>query len=234
MIVFSRDEKWAERLRRLAGQGGWAVEARADLPRVAREAPSEHALIVLDRALTSKTPADAVKILRVNHPLAAIVLACADSELGADAVSVVLSSGADETVGKSWEDWRLLSLLSAVRDRAIAAAVRVSADGALKAERRSRRVFARARAGGRWAEVPLPAAEFSLLWLLLSADGEAVSRARLLDALGAGAGREVEAETVSRRVLSLRRALAPWKGAIETVRGGFYRLVSSARRRSMT
>jgi DNA-binding response OmpR family regulator len=69
---------------------------------------------------------------------------------------------------------------------------------------------------------------------LLQSEGDAVSRERLLDVLRQSAGREVEAETVSRRALSLRRALAPWKGKIETVRGGFYRLVSSSRRRSTT
>ena len=122
--------------------------------------------------------------------------------------------------------------MSALRDEVLASAVRVSVDGALKAEKRSRRVFFLRR--GRWEPLEVAAAEFALLWTLLSADGEAVSRESLLAALRQTAGRDVEAETVSRRALSLRRSLAPWKGTIETVRGGFYRLVSSAARRRST
>ena len=233
MIVFSRDEPWVERLRRLAARGGWPFESRDGLPRSARGEFSENVLVILDRELAARSPSGVVKGLRGLHPSAAVVLACGDSELGADAMAAALSSGADETVVKSWADDRLLARLSAARDRAFSAAVRVSDDGGLKAERRSHRVFARAR--GRWTEIALPAAEFALLWRLMSAGGEEVSRERLLDELGAGR-REVEAATISRRMLSLRRALSPWKGKVETVRGGCYRLVppASSRRRSTT
>ncbi|MDE2141841.1 MAG: hypothetical protein KGJ84_05460, partial [Elusimicrobia bacterium] len=72
------------------------------------------------------------------------------------------------------------------------------------------------------------------LWSLLGARGEPVSRERLLSELSAVSGREVEYETVSRRALSLRKSLGRWKGTLESVRGGFYRLTSSARRRSTT
>ncbi len=227
MISVARDAAWAERLRRFAERGGWPFAAAETAP-APGSATGEHALVVLERAAVRGPLTRAVAELRASFPSARIAVAFSEGELGTDGVAAGLASGADEVLVKTWPDERLFARLAAARDAALAAAVRVSADGLLKAERRSRRAFVRAR--GRWTELPVPAAEFSLLWLLLSHEGSAVSRGRLLDALRDAAGREVEIETVSRRALSLRRALAPWKGKIETVRGGFYRLVSSCRR----
>ncbi|MDE2491811.1 MAG: response regulator transcription factor [Elusimicrobia bacterium] len=230
MIVFSIDEAWLKRLRALAASRGWEFDARAALPGAA-DAPSESPLAVVDRALAGTAPARAVAALRAAHPGARVALACGDDELGVDGVAAALASGADEALAKSWPDARLLERLSSLRDAALADAVLESEDGTLRAERRSRRVFVRAR--GRRRELALPAAEFALLWRLLAARGAGVSRECLLEALAASSGREVEAETVARRVLSLRRALAPWTaGRVETLRGG-YRLASS-RRRSTT
>lgn len=229
MIAVTRDAAWAARLDGLAARGGWPLTAVDALPSSAGSAPDQ-TVVVLDRALAGAAPARIVAGLRAMFPSARIALACSDAELGADAVAAGLGSGADEVVVKSWADARLLARLSSLRDAALASAVRVSVDGALKAELRSRRAFVRARA--RWTELPLPAAEFALLWSLLGSEGEAVPRERLLDALRAVSGREIESETVSRRALSLRRALAPWKGTVESVRGGFYRLASSRRRSS--
>ncbi len=189
-------------------------------------------LLVVDRAAVRGALGREVAGLRARFPAAHIALCFTADEFGADGVAAGLVSGADEVIAKSWSDERLFARLSALRAAALASAVRVSADGELKAEKRSRRVFH--PAARPLERAPVAAAEFALLWALLQAEGDAVSRERLLDALRQSAGREVEAETVSRRALSLRRALAPWKGKIETVRGGFYRLVSSSRRRSTT
>jgi DNA-binding response OmpR family regulator len=222
MIAVTRDSAWASRLGDFTARGGWRFAVVDRLPESGGSA-AEHALVVLDRALAGATPGRTVAGLRAMFPSARVVLACSDAELGADAVAAGLASGVDEVVVKSWPDARLFRKLSVLRDAALADAVRVSADGSLKAELRSHRAFSRVRA--RWAELPLPAAEFALLWRLLAAPVEAVSREGLLAALSAVSGREVEYETVSRRMLSLRRALSPWRGTVESVRGGFYRLV---------
>ena len=231
MIGITRDAAWAMRLDEISARGGWSFAAVDVLPSSAGLA-AEKSLVVLDRALAGASPARTIAGLRAMFPAAQIVLACSEAELGVDGVAAGVDSGADEVVVKSWTDARLAARFSNRRDAALASAVRLSVDGTLKAELRSRRVFLRARA--RWNELPVPAAEFALLWCLLGAREEAVPRLRLLEALSAVAGREVEYETVSRRALSLRRALAPWKWNLESVRGGFYRLTSSARRRSTT
>jgi DNA-binding response OmpR family regulator len=222
MILFSRDAEWAERLRVCASKGGWSYERQEHLPASTRGAPAEHELVVVDREFAGATPARAISVLRSLFPAAAVVLACADRELGAGVVSAAVSSGADETLGKAWSDAKIFARLTSLRDAAYAAAVRVSADGNLKIERRSHRVFLRTR--GKWSEAALGAAEFALLWKLIEREGEIVSRERLLDALRSTLGRAVEAETVSRRILSLRAALTNWPGKVESVRGGFYRL----------
>lgn len=231
MISVTKDASWTARLRSLAARGGWtfAVAEAAPAPRAL--STNERALVILDRAAAGASPARAVAVLRALFPAARVCLACTDAELGADGAAAGIASGADELLSKSWPDEKLFARLSALRDAALAAEVRVSADGALKAEKRSRRAYARER--GRWLDLPMPAAEFALLYALLCEEGTPLSRERLLGQLRAAAGREVEPETVSRRVLSLRRALKPWKGAVESVRGGFYVLVSS-RRRSTT
>lgn len=233
MIVVTRDARWAERLDALAARGGWPFAPTDCLPARLDADMREHALVVLDACEAGGTPARAVGAFRRLLPLARVVLACREPELGAAGAALLLGSGADELVKKEWPEARLLSVLGALRDAALAAAVRVSADGGLRAELRSRRAYV--RAAGKWRDLALPAAEFTLLWRLLAREGEAVSREDLLAGLGEASGRPVEAETVSRRVLSLRRALKAWrKGTVETVRGGAYRLVPSSRRRSST
>jgi DNA-binding response OmpR family regulator len=232
MIVVSRDAAWIERLRAAAARGSWEMAAVGEDAFPKDSAAAARALVVVDRATVRGVLRREVAGLRARFPAARIVLCFSESELGADGVAAGLASGADEVIAKSWPDERLFSRLSALRDEVLAATVRVSADGELKAEKRSRRVFHLRR--GRWRELDVAAAEFALLWALLRAEGDAVPRGDLIDALRDAGGREVAAETVSRRALSLRRALSPWKGRIETVRGGSYRLVSSAARRRST
>ncbi|MDE2144146.1 MAG: response regulator transcription factor, partial [Elusimicrobia bacterium] len=209
MIAITRDAAWAARLDDLSGKGGWSFAAIDTLPS-SRGTSAEKTLVVLDRTLAGAAPGRTVAGLRALFPSAQILLACSDAELGVDGVAAGLDSGADEVVLKSWTDARLTARFAARRDAALAAAVRLSDDGTLKAELRSRRVFLLARS--RWSELPVPAAEFALLWSLLGARGEPVSRERLLSELSAVSGREVEYETVSRRALSLRKSLGRWKG----------------------
>ena len=224
MIAVTRDEAWRERLRGVAARGGWEFVSVGSESVPADPRAASRALLVIDRASVRGALRLAISGLRERFPASRIALSFTEAELGADGVAAGLSSGADEVISKSWSDEKLSSRLASLRDEALAGALRVSADGALKAESRSRRVFARTR--GRWTELPVSAAEFALLWLVLSEEGMDVSRERLLGALREAVGREVEVETVSRRMLSLRRALGPWKGKVETVRGGLYRLVS--------
>jgi DNA-binding response OmpR family regulator len=232
VIAVSCDPAWIVRLRAVAARGGWDFSAVGADPVPNDPDAATRALLVVDRAAVRGGLSRAVAGLRARFPAARIALCFSEAELGTDGVASGLSSGADEVIAKSWADERLFKRLSLLRDEVLASAVRVSADGALKAEKRSRRVFFLRR--GRWETLDVASAEFALLWTLLAAEGQAVTRERLLAALREAAGREIEAETVSRRALSLRRALAPWKGKIETVRGGFYRLVSSAARRRST
>lgn len=224
MLVLSRDGAWLTRLESLAARGGWPFEARAALPAAGRTPPPERALAVLDRALAGAAPGKAVAALRALYPGVAIVLSFDASELDHDGVSAAVSCGADEVLGKSWPDAKLSLKLSALRDRALFSMTRVSADGALKAERRAHRVHVKSR--GRWKELALDAGSFALLWRLLEREGESVSRAALGDALASATGREREAATVSRRLAALKKALGPWRGDIETARGGLYRLAS--------
>ncbi len=225
MLVLSRDGDWLARLERLAQRGGWPFEARAALPVPGRTPLPERALAVLDRGLAGASPAKAVEILRALYPGASIIIACDAGEMSHEAVTVVVSCGVDDVFGKSWPDEKLSSRLAALRDRALASQSRVSADGALKLERRAHRAFARAK--GKWRELRLDAGSFALLWRLLEREGESVTRAELSAALAVATGRELEAGTIIRRLAALKKALAPWPGEIETARGGLYRLVSA-------
>jgi len=228
MLVLSRDGAWLYRLERLAQSGGWPFEARAALPAPGRTPPPERALAVLDRALAGKSLDKAVSALRGLYPGIAIVLSFGASEMDHDAVTAAVSCGADEVVGKTWPDEKLSSRLAALRDRSLFSRTRLSADGALKAERRAHRVHVKAR--GRWKELVLDAGGFALLWRLLEREGVPVSREELGDSLAAAAGREFEAGTVARRLSALKKALSAWSGDIEIARGGMYRIVSAPRR----
>ncbi|MBI2385499.1 MAG: response regulator transcription factor [Elusimicrobia bacterium] len=228
MLVLSRDGAWLSRLELLAERGGWPFEARAALPAPSRTPPPERALAVLDRGLAGPAPAKAVSVLRSLYPGVAIVLAFDASEMDHDAVTAAVSCGADEVVGKAWTDDNLSSRLAVLRDRSLFSQTRLSADGALRAERRAHRVHVKAR--GRWKELVLDAGGFALLWRLLEREGVAVSRAELGESLAAAAGRELEAGTVARRLGALKKALAAWSGDIEIARGGLYRIVSAPRR----
>lgn len=227
MLVLSRDAGWLSRLGCLALRGGWLFEARAAASPLERTLPSEHALVMLDRGLAGAAPAKAVSALRALYPGAAIVLVFDAREMNHDAVAAAVSCGVDEVLGKSWPDEKILPRLAALRDRSLAAQTRVSADGALKAERRAHRALVKSR--GRWKELSLDAGGFALLWRLLEREGEPVSREELSAALASAAGREREVGTVARRLAALKKALAPWTGAIESARGGLYRLAPSER-----
>lgn len=225
MLVLSRDGAWLTRLERLALLGGWPFESRAAMPAPGLTPPPERALAVLDRALAGAVPKKSVLALRALYPGVTVVLAFDVSEMDHDGIAVAVSCGADEVLGKSWPDEKISPKLAALRDRSLAAQFRLSADGALKAERRAHRVHIKTR--GRWKELRLDAGGFALLWRLLQREGEPVPRAELGATLAAAVGRELEAATVVRRLAALKKALAPWSGDIKSTRGGLYRLVSA-------
>lgn len=228
MLVISRDGSWLARLELLAGRGGWPFEARAAMPAPGRTPPPERALAVLDRGLAGAAPRTAVAALRALYPGAAIALAFDAGEMDHDGVSAAVTCGADEVLGKFWPNEKIALRLAALRDRSLAGQARFSADGALKAERRAHRAFLKSR--GRWKELPLDAGAFALLWRLLEREGTPVTRAELGATLAAAAGRELDTGTVTRRLAALKKSLSPWPGALESARGGLYRLVSAARR----
>lgn len=228
MLVLSRDGAWLMRLESLAGRGGWSFEARAALPAPGRTPPPERALVVLDRAIAGAVPLKSVSALRALFPIAAIVLAIDESEMGHDGMMLAVSCGADEVLSKHWPDTKVAVRLAGLRDRSLASQARHSADGALKMERRAHRALLKTR--GRWKDLALDAGAFALLWCLLEREGESVSRAELGAALSAAAGRELDGGTVTRRLAALKKSLAAWPGSIGSSRGGLYRLVSPERR----
>lgn len=232
MFAISRDAVWLSRLTRLAERGGWSFTARAVVPFPGRQPSLEAAVVAIDRGLAGAMPARTVAALRVLYPAAAVALVFEDSDMGSEAMSVVVSAGADEVLGKSWPDVKISVRLAALRDRALGAWTRISADGGLKAERRSHRALVLVR--GQWQEAKLDAGGFALLWCLMGGSGALVSRADLKSALAAALGRELEAGTMLRRLAALQKALAHWPGKIESVRGGFYRLAPQSLRRSTT
>lgn len=224
MIVISRDGAWLARLELIAERGGWPFEARAALPSAGRTPPPERALAVLDRALAGAAPAKAVAALRAIYPTAAIVLACDQGELK-DAAALVVC-GADEILDKTWSSERLATKLMPLHDRALASQKRVSADGKLKAERRSHRAMVLSR--GKWKEAPLDAAGFALLWRLLEREGDTVTRDELGAAIASATGRERDPGTVARRMTALKKSIAAWRGTISAKRGAY--LLSSAKK----
>lgn len=231
MLVVSRDGEWLARLELIARRGGWPFEARATLSAAGRAAPHERALAVLDRALAGAAPGKAVSALRALYPAAAIIVVCDSDQMGHDAVLATVSSGCDDVIAKGWSDAKLAPRLAELRDRSLAAQARFSADGALKAERRAHRAHVKSR--GRWRELALDAGGFALLWRLLEREGEPVSRDELAAVLAVAAGRELDAGTVTRRLAALKKILTAWPGAIESARGGLYRLVSANARGSV-
>jgi DNA-binding response OmpR family regulator len=225
MLVLSRDGAWVARLESFARRGAWPFEARAVLPSSGRTPPPERALVVLDRVLAGAVPAKTISGMRALYPSASIVLAFDAREMDHDAVSAAVTCGADEVFGKSWPDEKIARRLASLRDHSLASQTRLSADGALKAERRAHRAHIKVR--GHWKELALDAGGFAILWRLLEREGEVVTRAELGAALAAAAGREHEPGTVVRRLAALKKALAPWAGRIESGRGGLYRLTSA-------
>ncbi|PIR15859.1 MAG: hypothetical protein COV48_12035 [Elusimicrobia bacterium CG11_big_fil_rev_8_21_14_0_20_64_6] len=230
MIVLSRDGEWLRRLERLALRGGWPFEARGVVPLTGLAAPPEMALAVLDRSLAGAVPRNTVLTLRSLYPGTAIILSFAASEMNQDAVADAVSCGVDELLAKSWSDVKISRMLASLRDRALASQTQISADGALKAERRAHRAHIKSR--GRWRELPLDAGGFALLWRLLEREGEALSRAELGTVLAGVLGRELEPASVSRRLAVLKKMLSSWGGRLESGRGGQYLLSSSSPKKS--
>lgn len=222
MLVLSRDGDWLARLKLLAGRGGWSFESRAALTASGRT-PPERSLAVLDRGLAGAMPKKAVSAMRVLCPGAAIALAFDAANMSNDEITAAVACGADEILAKSWPDAKLSLRLAALHDRSLAAQDRLSSGGQLKAERRAHRAQIKIR--GRWKELPLDAGGFAILWLLLEREGELVARGELSAALAVAVGRELESGAVVRRLAALKKTLGSWPGAIETMRGGFYRLV---------
>jgi len=222
LLVVTRDTDWERKLKALSVHGGWAFESCQTLSSLGK-ATRERVLVIVDSA-----EAREVAGLRALHATASVVLALAPSEMSPESLKEALASGVDEVLGKDWAEAKLFAKLSVFFDRALAADVRMSGDGTLKAEKRSHRAYVSVR--NKWKDLKLHPAEFSLLWRLLEREGRSVSREELLRELKSALNRDFEAETVARRALTLRKALRSWKGGkIESVRGGFYRLVLVSR-----
>ncbi|GGR94581.1 response regulator transcription factor [Deinococcus sedimenti] len=173
---------------------------------VAREQPD---LILLDVMLPGGSGLDVLTDLRRERRTPVLIL----SALGDEATLVqAFQSGADDYVVKPFRPLELLARVNAVARRAGLDRTLLSGPGGVTVNLRSRQVTR----GG--APLDLTAMEFELYARLLAEAGEAVSRERLVTALGLNGER-----TIDSHVKNLRRKLGDQHG-IDTVFGVGYRL----------
>ena len=228
LAILPPQAPWAGRLRRLAASLGWEVREDWDWRGFA-QAPAGSAprLLLVDLALAAGSRSGAVlQRLRRRASSSAIVLVVSEG-LAPAAVSSGLDSGADDMVSAGLSDRALAARLRACAERASRDEVRASrtaSSGGIKADQESRRAFLKGR-GAAWRRIEgLGAGEFELLWLFLQHPGRVLERPALLAALRRVGARDVNPETIDKRVEALRRRLGRSGARIRTVRGRGYLL----------
>jgi len=170
---------------------------------------SEPDLVVLDIMLPGMDGLELLRLVRLKSEVPVILLSAKGAEL--DRV-LGLKLGADDYVVKPFSIAELLARVSArLRPRPKAAA-KAAASGPLRVD------FARHEVKVKGRTVRLSTKEFQLLRLLLEADGNVLSRERLLELIwGHEAGLELETRTVDQHVARLRRKLGDAAQLIATV-----------------
>jgi DNA-binding response OmpR family regulator len=175
----------------------------------AREALSRrYDLIVLDVMLPDGDGRDLLHSLRETSDVPVIMLTAKGN--ATDRVAG-LESGADDYVPKPFVPAELVARMRAVLRRRIGGKADVLLSADLRIELSSRRVLQADQ------ELPLTAAEFDILLILVRRSGECVTRDELAEqVLGRPLG--VSDRAVDNHISNLRRKLGPQVGATERIR----------------
>lgn len=168
-------------------------------------------LLLLDRMLPDGDGLELASRLRRDGSTTPIAVLTALGELAERVAG--LDAGADDYILKPFEIDELLARLRALLRR-VSSPVRTA--GSLRLDLRARRVWNGDQA------VELTARELDVLAHLVDADGEILSRARLLASVW-GTERDQGTNLVDVHVSRLRGKLGDAAWMIETVRGGGYR-----------
>ena len=215
ILVVEDDEAIAGGLVRVLEGQGYAVRRMAHGSGAVSAADPSVGLVVLDLGLPDVDGLEVCRRLRAARPdLAILILTARDLELD---VVAGLDAGADDYLVKPF---RLSELLARIRShlRRRAAAELEAAEpltlGALRVDRAARRAWLGDE------ELVLRPKEFDLLTLFAAHPGEALTRARIMEAIWETTWLG-STKTLDTHVLGLRKKLGP--GAIATLRGVGYR-----------
>lgn len=219
ILVIDDEDAIVDLVRRTFTQAGYAVSTgstgKRALELARREKPD---LIVLDIRLPDLSGTEVCRTLRQEARFARTgILMLTGLADEADKVEA-FDAGADDYVTKPFSPREIL-----LRVRAIVRRADPSAEGEhlrlgnMEIDVPGQRVLVAKKA------VDLTAIEFKLLVHLVSRPGRVQSRETLLDEVW-GIQAEVFTRTVDAHVANLRKKLGPFGAAIETVRGGGYRI----------
>ncbi|MDE2291971.1 MAG: response regulator transcription factor [Elusimicrobia bacterium] len=196
---------------------GYRVSTASDGPAAIETARRERPdLVLLDVMLPGFDGFEVLKQLRRTSQVPVLFLSARREEL--DRV-LGLELGGDDYLTKPFSLRELMARVKALLKRAGAApASEARRWGALEADFERHEV----RVGG--AEVKLTSAEFSLLKLLVEADGKPLSRDAVLESLhGPDRSYELDARGVDQLVARLREKLGAEAGRVATVKNVGYR-----------
>ncbi len=215
ILIVEDEPRIAEVLARYLTAEGFVTERARD----GREALAlfrrfEPDLVLLDLMLPGLDGLEFTRRVRARSGVPIIMVTAKSAEL--DRI-LGLELGADDYVTKPFSPREVVARVKAVLRRSRPEAKRQERyrAGALELDAGAVRVTC----GGR--EVPLTPSEFKILRALLAAEGRALSRRELLDALGEA---YVDERTVDAHVKNLRKKLGPCARNVETVRGVGYRV----------
>lgn len=213
ILVVEDDPKLASFLARvLTEEGHESVVASSIGEALAFAGKTSADLVVIDRMLPDGDGIELTVQLRKSGMATPVIMLTALGELAERIAG--LDAGADDYILKPFE---LDELLARMRAQLRRTTTPVRTAGALRVDLRSRRLWKNAE------PVDLTGREFDVLAHLLDAEGEILSRARLLASVW-GTERDPGSNLVEVHVSRLRSKLGESAWMIETVRGGGYRL----------
>ncbi len=191
-----------------------ARDAESGLRSIRRSKPD---LVILDIMLPRMDGLELLRLLRRESRTPVILLSAKRSET--DRI-LGLKLGADDYVVKPFSHGELLARVEArLRPAARPDGERPAAIGAMAVD------FARHQVTVKGKRVRLAPKEFSLLRLLVEADGKVLSRDRLLELIwGHEKGMDIDTRTVDQHVARLRRKLGEAGALIATVPNFGYQL----------
>lgn len=172
-------------------------------------------IILLDYSLPGKSGVEVISVVRENRSFADIPIIMVTGLDGEDEKVAALELGADDYVVKPFSPKELSARVRAVLRRVHSDEVERLENGDLVVDLRSHKVLLSG------SEVYLTLTEFRILTELLRQKGKVLTRDRLREtALG---NLNVTDRTIDVHMASLRKKLAQYAPAIETVRGVGYR-----------